>query len=73
MSEIKLRVETHEPLRLNYEKPKKPKPYPVCKGCGARLTDPESIERGWGRECWNKEVTTIVFLEIPAGNDAIET
>ena len=27
--------------------------YSKCQKCGRKLTDPESIERGYGPECWN--------------------
>ena len=27
--------------------------YSKCQKCGRRLTDPESIKRGYGTECWN--------------------
>lgn len=26
--------------------------YSKCQKCGRKLTDPESIERGYGPECW---------------------
>ena len=26
--------------------------YSKCQKCGKKLTDPESIERGYGPECW---------------------
>ena len=27
--------------------------YSKCQKCGKKLTDPESIKRGYGPECWN--------------------
>lgn len=27
--------------------------YSKCQKCGRKLTDPESIERGYDPECWN--------------------
>lgn len=27
--------------------------YSKCQKCGRKLTDPESIERGYGPKCWN--------------------
>lgn len=26
--------------------------YSKCQKCGRKLTDPESVERGYGPECW---------------------
>ena len=26
--------------------------YTVCQKCGKKLTDPESMRRGYGPECW---------------------
>lgn len=28
--------------------------YSSCQKCGKRLTDPESMKRGYGPECWAK-------------------
>lgn len=28
--------------------------YSKCQKCGKKLTDPESIKRGYGPECWNQ-------------------
>ena len=28
--------------------------YEKCKKCGRKLTDPKSISRGYGPECWGK-------------------
>lgn len=28
--------------------------YAVCQKCGKRLTDPESMQRGYGPECWSQ-------------------
>ena len=35
--------------------------YSKCQKCGRKLTDPESIERGYGPECWNGLTT------VPSG------
>lgn len=41
---------------------RKPKPYPTCKRCGARLNDEKSIKRGYGHKCFHK--AAIIVLEI---------
>lgn len=28
--------------------------YTVCQKCGKKLTDPESMQRGYGSECWSQ-------------------
>lgn len=28
--------------------------YTVCQKCGKKLTDPESMRRGYGPECWSQ-------------------
>ena len=28
--------------------------YSKCQKCGRKLTDPESIKRGYGPECWGR-------------------
>ena len=28
--------------------------YTVCQKCGKKLTDPESMQRGYGPECWSQ-------------------
>ena len=33
-----------------------------CKACGAKLTDPTSLQCGYGRECFSKRV--IIVLEM---------
>lgn len=35
-----------------------------CRACGCKLTDSVSIERGYGRECWNS-FPVIIVLDIP--------
>ena len=40
-----------------------------CKLCGKRLTDPESIERGYGSECYKKLNTARREISIFGGDD----
>lgn len=35
-----------------------------CKRCGAKLTDPISIARGYGRECVQKDLPVMIVLDI---------
>ena len=28
--------------------------YTICRKCGKKLSDPESMQRGYGPECWAK-------------------
>ncbi len=37
-----------------------------CKNCGKKLTDKESLARGFGHECFSK-IPVAVILAIPAG------
>ena len=38
--------------------------YSKCQKCGKKLTDPESIKRGYGPECWNS-LTTQLYRDRP--------
>ena len=40
-----------------------------CKLCGKRLTDPESIERGYGSECYKKQNSVGKYVNIFGGDD----
>lgn len=52
--------------------------YSRCQKCGKKLTDPESIKRGYGPECWesitgqqNSFKTELLDYEVP-GQMSIE-
>lgn len=66
MTKIKITTEFN-PYRYHFmPKRGEPKRGNFCKGCGAPLTDPVSISRGYGKRCWN-DVPVIIVLDIPAG------
>lgn len=44
--------------------------YTVCQKCGKKLTDPESMQRGYGPECW-AQISGI--LTDDSGRSANET
>jgi hypothetical protein len=44
----------------------RPKRGNFCRACGSPLSDPVSIARGYGRECW-ENIPVIIILEIPEG------
>lgn len=41
-----------------------------CKNCGKKLTDKESLARGFGHDCFSK-IPVLVILEIPAGGTTL--
>lgn len=42
--------------------------YTRCRNCGKRLSDPESMIRGYGPECWGEIVRVVAnSLENDAG------
>lgn len=42
--------------------------YNKCQKCGKKLTDPESMRRGYGPECWS-EITGIPISEVKPAAD----
>ena len=42
---------------------------PVCQACGKPLTDPISIKRGYGNDCW-EALTVAIVIEIPSAVEA---
>lgn len=36
----------------------------LCKLCGRKLTDPDSIKRGYGSECYNKVMSEIINIDF---------
>lgn len=62
MSELKITFKKVDPDNYHMVKNKKVQ-RGYCRACGSRLTDPVSIARGYGRNCW-KEVPTMVVLEV---------
>lgn len=40
-----------------------------CQKCGKKLTDPDSMERGYGPECWST-ITGIVVNECKEADNA---
>lgn len=48
--------------------------YSRCQKCGKKLTDPESMERGYGPECWSGIAGKYIFhsgeeINIPGQMD----
>jgi hypothetical protein len=41
-----------------------------CKNCGKKLTDKESLARGFGHDCFSK-IPVLVVLAIPAGGTTL--
>lgn len=39
--------------------------YYKCQNCGKKLTDPESVKRGYGPECWDRITGTQVQASAP--------
>lgn len=44
--------------------------YSKCQKCGKKLTDPESMKRGYGPECWEK-ITGILMVKDKATEENI--
>jgi len=42
---------------------------PVCQACGKPLTDPISIKRGYGQDCW-AALTVAIVIQIPNSVEA---
>ena len=46
-----------------------------CKNCGRKLTDPESVERGYGPQCWEEvkgESAPMGDMQIPGQMDIFD-
>jgi len=65
MAEIKIRTKFHPDTYYFTARNGRVKRGNYCRSCGSRLTDPESIKRGYGRRCWH-DIPVIIILEIPS-------
>ena len=63
---VKIRYEKIQ-LYPSWRKPRKKRPH-SCLACGAPLTDPVSIARGYGKRCW-EDIPVKMILEIPEATE----
>lgn len=63
-AKVKISTRLSLPYQGNYRRGKRQTPG-HCKLCGAPLSDPKSIKRGFGHKCLNKIPVLLVFEITP--------